>query len=71
MKVSPLVRAFWEETGTDLTVACIKLCWEPTPRAIFCKRKEGPVANIITFLDELVVRVLNLDAWDLAYDDRL
>ena len=28
VKVSPLVHAFWEETGTDLTVACVKLCWE-------------------------------------------
>ena len=26
VKVSPLVGAFWVETGTDLTTACIKLC---------------------------------------------
>ena len=26
VKVSPLVHAFWEETGMDLTMACIKLC---------------------------------------------
>ena len=64
VKVSPLVHTFWEETGMDLTVACIKLCWEPAPRAIYCKREEGPVAHIITFLDELVVWVLSLDAWD-------
>ena len=25
VKVSPLVRAFWEETSTDLIVACVKL----------------------------------------------
>ena len=25
VKVSPLVHTFWEETSTDLTVACIKL----------------------------------------------
>ena len=64
VKVSPLVRTFWEETGTDLTVACIKLCWEPTPRAIFCKREEGPVAHVITFLDKLVVWAPSLDDWD-------
>ena len=64
VKVSPFVCAFWEETGTDLTVACIKLCWEPTPRAIYCKREEGPVAHVITFLDELGVQVPSLDAWD-------
>ena len=27
VKVSPLVCTFWQETGSDLTVACIKLCW--------------------------------------------
>ena len=64
VKVSPLVHAFWEETGTDLTVACVKLCWEPTPRGIFCKREEGPVAHVITFMDELAIRVPSLDAWD-------
>ena len=64
VKVSPLVHAFWEETGTDLTVACIKLCWEPTPRGIFRKREEGPVAHVITFMDELAIRVPSLDAWD-------
>ena len=64
VKVSPLVRTFWEETGKDLTVACIKLRWEPTPRAIFNKREEGPVAHIITFLDKLAVPVPSLDAWD-------
>ena len=64
VKVSPLVHAFWEETCTDLTVACVKLCWEPAPRAIFCKREEGPVAHVITFLDELAVWVPSLDTWD-------
>ena len=64
VKVFPLVHAFWEETGADLTMACIKLCWEPTPRAICCKREDGLIAHIITFLDELVVWVPSLDAWD-------
>ena len=64
VKVSPLVYTFWEETGADLTVACIKLCWEPTPRAIYHKREDGPIAHVITFLDELVVWVPSLDAWD-------
>ena len=64
VKVSPLVHAFWEETSMDLTVACIKLCWEPAPRTIYCKREDGPIAHVITFLDELVVWVPSLDAWD-------
>ena len=64
MKVSPLVCTFWEETGADLTVACIKRCWDPTPRAIYRKREEGPAAHVITFLDMLAVQVPSLDAWD-------
>ena len=64
VKVSPLVRAFWKETDADLTMACLKLCWEPTPRAIYHKREKGPVAHIVTFLDELVVWIPSLDAWD-------
>ena len=62
VKVSPLVHTFWEETGVDLIVACLKLCWEPAPRAIYHKREEGPVANVVSFLDELAVRVPSLDA---------
>ena len=64
VKVSLLVPTFWEETGMDLTVGCVKLCWELMPRAIYRKREEGPVAHIITFLDELAVQVPSLDAWD-------
>ena len=64
VKVSLLVHAFWEEIGMDLTTACIKLCWEPAPRAIYCKRENGPTAHMITFLDELAVQVPTLDAWD-------
>ena len=29
IKASPLVRAFWHETDVDLTMASVKLCWEP------------------------------------------
>ena len=64
VKVSLLVHAFWEETGVDLTTACIKLCWEPAPRARYCKRENGPTAHVITLLDELAVWVPTLDAWD-------
>ena len=64
VKVSPLVHVFWEETDVDLTMACLKLCWEAAPRAIYQKREEGPVAHIVTFLDEVVVWVPSLDTWD-------
>ena len=55
---------FWQETGADLTVASIKLCWEPPPWALYCQRENGPTTHIITLLDELAVRVPSLDAWD-------
>ena len=64
VKVSLLVHAFWQETSSDLTVACIKVCWEPAPKALYRKRENGPKAHVITFLDELVVRVPSLGAWD-------
>ena len=55
VKASPLVHAFWQETGADLTVASIKLCWEPPPRALYHQRESSSTAHSITFLDELVV----------------
>ena len=64
VKVSPLVCAFWEETDADLTRACLKLCWEPAPIAIYWKREGGPVVHVVTFLDKVAVRVPSLDAWD-------
>ena len=64
VRVSPLVHVFWEETGIDLTMTCIKLCWELPPRSIFRRRERGPVAYAITFLDELAIRVPSLNAWD-------
>ena len=64
VKAFLLMHAFWHKTGADLTVASIKLCWEPTPRALYCQRKSGPTAHVITFLDELVVWVPSLNTWD-------
>ena len=64
VRVSPLVHTFWEETGVDLNMACVKLCWELPPRSIFQKRERGPVAYAITFVDELAIWVPSLDAWD-------
>ena len=48
----------------DLMVASIKLCWEPTPRALYHQRENGPTTHIITYLDELAVGVPTLDVWD-------
>ena len=56
--------AFWHEMGMDLMVASLKLCWEPTPRALYRQRESSPKAHIITYLDEVAIRVPSLDAWD-------
>ena len=62
--VSPIVRAFWEETGVEPTASCTRLCWELQPRAVFRKRERGAVLHVITFLDDMAVRTPMLDAWD-------
>ena len=64
IKASPLVHAFWHETGADLMVACMKLFWEPTPRALYHQRDNGPTTHIISYLDELAVCIPTLDTWD-------
>ena len=64
IKASPLVRAFWHVTDMDLTMASVKLCWEPTPRALYHQRDNGPTAHVIPYLYELAVRVPTLEAWD-------
>ena len=62
--VSPLVRAFWEETGIELTGSCMKLCWELPPRGVFRRRERGTVAPAITFMDDMAMCIPRLDAWD-------
>ena len=64
IKASPLVHAFWHETDMDLMMASIKLCWEPAPRTLYHQRENGPSAHVISYLDELVVCIPTLEAWD-------
>ena len=63
IKAYLLVRVFWHETGEDLMLASIKLCWEPTPRAVYHQRENG-TTHIISYLDKLAVCVPSLEAWD-------
>ena len=62
--VSPIVRAFWEETGVEHATTCTRLCWELQPRDVFRRRKRGTVSDAITFLDDMVVCVPTLNTWD-------
>ena len=64
VKVSPLVRAFWEATGVELATSCTRLCWELPLRGVYRRRERGTISHVITFLDNLAVCVPTLDAWD-------
>ena len=64
VKVSPLVRVFWEETGIELAACCTRLCWELPLRGVFRRRERGTISHAITFLDDMAVCVPMLDAWD-------
>ena len=61
--VSPIVRAFWEETGMEPAASCTRLCWELQPRAVF-RRERSTVLHLITLLDDMAVHTPTLDAWD-------
>ena len=48
----------------DLMMASVKFCWEPTPRALYHQRDNGPTAHVISYLDKLAVHIPTLEAWD-------
>ena len=62
--VSPMVKAFWEETSVEPAASCTRLCWELQPRAVFRRRERGTVSHTITFLDDMAVHTPTFDAWD-------
>ena len=64
VKVSPLVRAFWEASGIELATSCTRLCWELPPRGVYRKRERGTISHMITFLDDLAVRLPTINTWD-------
>ena len=45
-------------------MASVKLCWDPAPRTLYHQRENGPTAHVISYLDELAVRIPTLEAWD-------
>ena len=48
----------------NLTMASVKLCWEPTPRTVYHQKDNGSTAHVISYLNELAVHVPTLKAWD-------
>ena len=53
---------FWYKTDMDLTMASVKFCWDPTPRALY--HHNGPTTHVISYFNELAVRIPTLEAWD-------
>ena len=45
-------------------MASVKLCWEPTPRALYHQRDNGSTTHVISYLNELAVCIPTLEAWD-------
>ena len=64
VKVSPLVRVFWEATGVELATSCTRLCWELQPRGVYRMRERGTISHSMTVLDDLAVHVPMLNTWD-------
>ena len=62
--VSPIVRAFWEETNIEPATSCTRLCWELPLRAVFRRNERGAVSHAITFLHDMAARIPTLDVWD-------
>ena len=62
--MSLLVDAFIIETGVELTEMEIVLCWSQGATPIPLQKKDGPFADVITFLDELERCKPSRRAWD-------
>ena len=64
MQVLLLVDAFIIEMGAELTEMEITSCWSQGAAPIPLQKKDGPFADIIAFLDELVRHELSRRVWD-------
>ena len=54
LQISLLVDTFIEETGAELIELDITSCWGQLPEEVLHQKDEGPFADIISYLDELV-----------------
>ena len=53
LQVSPLVDAFIEETGAELTELRIASCWGQPTMEVLLQKQDGPFTDVITYLDDL------------------
>ena len=63
-QVSPLVDAFIEEMGVELTELGIAACWGQLVAEVPLQKQDGSFANVIAFLDGLVHHVPSQKVWD-------
>ena len=64
LQIYPLVDAFVEETGVELIELDIASCWGQQPEEVLQQKDDGPFADVISYLDELVRCVPTQKAWD-------
>ena len=63
-KISPLVEAFIEVTGTHDAENCTVDCWSEPPENVPCQRDEGTYTNVISYLHILAMCQPSRKAWD-------
>ena len=64
-EVSPLIDAFIAQTEVELMEIGITTCWsEASAAAILPQKQDGPLADVIAFLDELAMCMPSHMAWD-------
>ena len=64
LQVSLLVDAFIKETGAELTELRIASCWNQPAAEVLLQKQDGPFADAIVYLDDLVQCMLTWKAWD-------
>ena len=64
LQVSPLVDAFIEEMGVEITELGITSCWGQLAAEVLLQKQDGPFADVIAYLDDLARCVLTQKAWD-------
>ena len=53
LQVSPLVDAFIEEMGAELTELGIASCWDQLAVEVPLQKQNGPFTDVIAYLDDM------------------
>ena len=63
-QVSPLVDAFIEEIGVELTELRLASCWGQLAAEVPLQKQDGSFADVIGYLDDLARHVSTRKVWD-------